>query len=215
MNALPVIEERPFVVEADGAVVARGTCSPDALGALATGRLLTDGLLAERTVTAVEVADADDGLTLRVILGPHRSAAGRAPMTTATPIPLDSLPALFRELFRVGDERHPQGGVHVVALTNGAALLHAVTDVGRHNAVDKVLGAALLDGTDVSRLGLVLSARVSGEIARKAAIAGVGWIASRSVPTSLAVARAGAAGLTIIGRAASRDPLVWQPAAGA
>lgn len=214
MNALPVIEERPFVVEADGAVVARGTCSPDALGALAVGRLLTDGLLAERTVTAVEVADAADGLTLRVTLQPHRSAAGRPPMT-APPIPLDSLPALFRDLFRVGDERHPQGGVHVVALTNGAALLHAETDVGRHNAVDKVLGAALLDGTDVSRLGLVLSARVSGEIARKAAIAGVAWIASRSVPTSLAVVRAGVAGLTIIGRAASRDPLVWHPVTGA
>lgn len=215
MNALPVIEERPFVVEADGAVVARGTCSPDALGALAAGRLLTDGLLAERTVTAVDVADAAEGLTLRVTLRPDRSPAGRTPMTTATPIPLDSFPAIFRELFRVGDERHPQGGVHVVALTNGAALLHAETDVGRHNAVDKVLGAALLERTDVSRLGLVLSARVSGEIARKAAIAGVGWIASRSVPTSLAVARAGAAGLTIIGRAASRDPLVWHPVAGA
>lgn len=211
MNALPVIEERPFVVEADGAVVARGTCSPDGLGALAAGRLLTDGLLAERTVTAVDVADAAEGLTLRVTLRPDRSAAGRTPVTTATPIPLDSFPAIFRELFRVGDERHPQGGVHVVALTNGAALLHAETDVGRHNAVDKVLGAALLDRTDVSRLGLVLSARVSGEIARKAAAARVAWIASRSLPTTLALAHAADAGIAIVARAPSKSAVVWHP----
>ncbi|MGH7445399.1 MAG: formate dehydrogenase accessory sulfurtransferase FdhD, partial [Longimicrobiales bacterium] len=71
-------------------------------------------------------------------------------------------------------------------------------------------GALLID-TDMSALGLVLSARVSGEIARKATAAGVAWIATRSVPTTLALDIAQSAGIAIVARAPSRDAFVWHP----
>jgi formate dehydrogenase accessory protein FdhD len=84
-----------------------------------------------------------------------------------------------------------------------------VHDVSRHNAVDKTLGGALMAGTPPDPLGLVLTGRITGEIALKAARAGVSWIASRSIATTLAVALAERAGLSMIGRAVSGAPVLY------
>jgi FdhD protein len=81
--------------------------------------------------------------------------------------------------------------------------------VGRHNGVDKAIGAALLAGADLGALGLLTTARISGEIAEKAARAGVAWVASRSVPTTLAVELAATAGLPLVARAGSPDARVF------
>ncbi|MEX0893703.1 MAG: formate dehydrogenase accessory sulfurtransferase FdhD [Gemmatimonadota bacterium] len=131
-------------------------------------------------------------------------AAGRLPTRErALPLPSpDALRDLFRALFADTDARHPGGGVHAAALTDGAGLLLQVEDVGRHNAVDRAVGRIHLDGLDAGGLGLVLSSRVSGEAALKAARAGVAWVASRSAATTLAAALAAAAGLPLVARAA-------------
>jgi FdhD protein len=81
--------------------------------------------------------------------------------------------------------------------------------VGRHNGADKAIGGALLAGSALRGLGLMTSARISGEIAEKAARAGLAWVASRSVPTTMAVEIASAAGIPLIARAAARDARVF------
>ncbi len=88
------------------------------------------------------------------------------------------------------------GGLHAAALanTNGEVLI-VREDVGRHNAVDKVVGRALLD--DVRADVLVVSGRAGFEIVQKAAMAGVSIIASVSAPTSLSVEAAKEAGITL------------------
>jgi FdhD protein len=214
MSKGQVVEEQRFSLFANGAVVACGTCSPDGLHALAAGRLLAEGLLEDQCIAAIDVDERAAELLLAADLRPAAVSLHPPhphPRRKPPAPPLDELPDLFRELFRRGDERHPEGGVHVVALCDGLHLLHVHTDVGRHNAVDKALGSALLDDADFSRLGLVLSARVSGEIARKAAVAGVAWIASRSLPTTLALEYAAQAGIAIVARAPSSAAVVWQP----
>ncbi len=123
--------------------------------------------------------------------------------------PLDRFPELFRELFDRSPSRETTGGHHTTALARDRRLVHVHEEIGRHNAVDKVIGAAFLAGDPLERLGLVTTARISGEIAEKAARAGLAWIASRSVPTTLAVAIARTAGLPIVARAAGRDPAVF------
>jgi FdhD protein len=95
---------------------------------------------------------------------------------------------------------HATGGLHAAALFDRAGNLIVVReDVGRHNAVDKVLGRLLLDRGDAAKLGLLVSGRIAFEIAQKALSARVGLIAGISAPTSLAVDLARTSGQTLIG----------------
>ena len=73
-------------------------------------------------------------------------------------------------------------------------------DIGRHNAVDKVVGRLLLDGAlPAGDLGLYVSGRASFEIVQKAWAAGIGTVVAVSAPSSLAVAAARLAGMTLCG----------------
>ncbi len=102
------------------------------------------------------------------------------------------------------------GGLHAAALfdTSGR-LLAAREDVGRHNAVDKVLGQRILAGERPDDLILLVTGRISGELAFKAARARISVVATPSVPSTIAVEIAQAAGMVLVGRAVSGAPQVW------
>ena len=115
-----------------------------------------------------------------------------------SPALLAGLPAVLRDRQTVFDRT---GGLHAAALFDGSgALLDVREDVGRHNAVDKVIGRALLDGRlPLSQQILFVSGRGAFEIVQKALVAGVPVVASVSAPSSLAVELAREYGLTLIG----------------
>ena len=96
------------------------------------------------------------------------------------------------------------GGVHSAALhfKSGNGLFFE--DIGRHNAVDKVIGAALMENLPLNQGALLTSGRISTEIALKAIRAGVPFVISRSGPTSMSLAVAQKANMTLVGFARGR-----------
>jgi FdhD protein len=189
---------------------------------LAAGFLFTEGILTARAdVVAIESKENSVALTLAdgVEVGLARNfyttsscgvcgkasiealhAAGCAmlPQVTVAREVIHSLPEKLRSAQAVFDHT---GGLHGAALFDTAGNLEMVReDVGRHNAVDKLIGAAFLDQRlPLSHRILMLSGRASFELVQKAAMAGIPVVAAVGAPSSLAVETARRFGMTLLG----------------
>ena len=226
------VEEVPVAIEVDGRREALLRATPEALRELTAGHLWVRGRirsaadLAAVDVEAAHGVESVRGAVVRVTLAegapapdpthpgtlehvlPCPACAETLSSGRGTPPSAERFASLLEALYAGARRYADTGGVHAAALSDGERLLFPYEDVGRHNAVDKALGGALLAGAPLPRLGLVLSARISGEIAFKAARTGLAWIASRSLPTTLAVSVAERAGLPLVGRA-GRTPTLF------
>jgi FdhD protein len=134
------------------------------------------------------------GLAALQVRMPGRLPAG----PEVAPEVIAALPARLREAQGLFEET---GGLHAAALFDAAGnLLGLREDVGRHNALDKLLGRAFLDGRIPLHDHIVLvSGRTSYEILQKCAVAGVPLVCAISAPSSLAVELAEAFGITLVG----------------
>ncbi|HVL67684.1 MAG TPA: formate dehydrogenase accessory sulfurtransferase FdhD [Vicinamibacterales bacterium] len=149
-------------------------------------------------------ANTSCGICGRVTIEALQTRAAPLPMTCELEAgAAQGLPDVLRGRQSAFDQT---GGLHAAALVGpDGDCLAAAEDVGRHNAVDKVLGRMLLEER-LPLLGcaLVVSGRVSYEIVQKAWLGGVEVICAVSAPSSLAIDLALAAGITLIGFARDR-----------
>jgi len=224
------VEETPVWLELNGQPVVTWMCTPDQLEELAIGWLFGEGYIGTADDVTLRPCATDLGFWAQI--EPARLAAVQAerrrpvlasgcgavstfladPASVASqplrgsPPGVEPLRALFKELFQQGERYRDSGGIHAAALTDGTGLLAHAEDIGRHNAVDKVLGAAVLAQRRIEGFGLLVTGRISAELAFKAARAGLAWVATPSVPSTLAVEIARRSGMVLVGRAVSGTP---------
>jgi FdhD protein len=237
-----LIVEEPMTIQLDGTTVATTMRTPGNDFELAVGFCHTEGLLAGSPVdgirycgtgsavaTEFNVVTVDTGgrapeATPR--LGPTTSSCGwcgsdqlddlverLSPLPDGDRVGLDVLadvPARVREHQQLFADTGAVHGAAVFDRTGDVRLIRE--DVGRHNAVDKVVGALLLEGSlPAGELGLFVSGRASVEMVQKAWSAGFGAMVAVSAPTALAVRAARRANLTLAGFATGDRLNIYAP----
>lgn len=222
--------EEPMEIRIDGTAVAVVMRTPGHDADLALGFALTEGIISDpswlagidelgdgrwelRTTDDVAVdasrfqrnfyATSSCGVCGKASIDAIRVAGVRPPPgPVITPDVVRSLPerlAHEQELFSL------TGGLHAAALFDETGRFLVVReDIGRHNAVDKVIGDVAGRTWPFPELGLVVSGRISFEITQKAAVAGIGLVCGVSASSSLAVDLADEFGMTVVGFV--RDP---------
>lgn len=220
------VPEVPVALEFNGLAYAVMMATPTDLEDFALGFALTEGLARKPSdLSDIDVAEVEKGwivraqltglgidqLTERVRARVAESSCGLCGIenldAVARPLPrvadhatLDDA-AIFRAL---GELRRHQplgkatGAAHAAAFASvEGKILHAREDVGRHNAMDKLVGALARAGQDAAEGFILSTARCSYEIVEKAVRAGATRLVTISLPTSMAVERATAAGLSL------------------
>ena len=183
-------------------------CSGTDLEYLAVGHLVSEGIiLSRKEVARVEI---DEGtMTVNVVTVPESDVISRLfrvrtlvsgcagsggaecgePLERgAVAIDPEVILASVKEFLGLSKNYRSTHGVHSAALYDTRGALRAFYDeIGRHNAVDKLLGRASADGIDPGGVMLLSTGRISSEIVTKAAVARIPAIVTRAAPTSLAV----------------------------
>ena len=212
----PQVEESEISLFAGDELVQVFLCTPEALKELAVGHLYCRGLIASAgEVSGIEIPDlcSMDGQKVQVHLSKDAANNMQAPALFKIPA-LRDLKSQADRIRDLAGKYRIHGGVHCAVLSDGREIVALYEDVGRHNALDKAIGAALLEGKDPSQLIYFASGRINSEIAEKAAVCGFPLIVSRSIATTRACRIVQKTGCRIIGRIESDSPIMYTASVG-
>jgi FdhD protein len=224
MRVVP--EEIPVAITYDRATYAVMMATPLDLRDFAIGFTMSEGIVARKDdITSIEMVTVEQGIECRMTLenaAQDRVAARRRRIAgpvgcglcgieslteAARPIPrvtsalsigAEAIMQAMREMPRLQELNRETHGVHAAAFLDsrdGALILRE--DVGRHNALDKLIGALACAGIPGGRGTVLLTSRVSIELIQKSAMLGAPVLVAVSVPTAHALRAAEAAGITL------------------
>jgi FdhD protein len=212
--------------------------TPANLEDFATGFTLSEGLVAHAgEIRSVEIERGQDAIDVRVgisaerfssLLEKRRNLTGRtgcglcgaetleqairpAPrLRGGATLPVDELHAALADI----QQRQPinalTGSVHAAAwIEPGRGITCVREDVGRHNALDKTIGALVRAGQDFTTGCMLITSRASYEMVQKAATVGVSFVVAVSAPTALAIRVAEESGVTLVGFARREQHVVY------
>lgn len=210
-----VIEEVPIALFVNGRHAMTAMMSPVMLEEFVTGYLFTEQII--KSVDEIESIRIEKNRlsvitkNLFKVLGPKKTILSGCGGATSY-IDTEKLPKINSDYQvspqQIGNsakavlnsELHKTtGGIHIVALIDGEKILAVSEDIGRHNALDRVIGYGLRNRIDLSRTYVIVSGRISSEMTRKCLVANIPVIVSRGATTTLAVGIAEKTGLTVVG----------------
>ena len=224
-GAIPVEEsvavEEPLEIHINGSPWVTTMRTPGQDDALAIGLLYTEGILSNSSeVTTIELEEnviiiqgdlSAEGHTRGFVRSSSCGVCGSASLESVLArnppkIPADGFSLQFGDIEQLIEKLNSSqsffqttGGMHAVALFDQSLeLVNLSEDVGRHNAMDKIIGQSI-DKLPLSRFGFLLSGRVSFEMVQKAVMVGSPCIIAIGAPTSLAIQLARQHGMTLIG----------------
>ena len=219
-----VVNETPLTIMLNKQELATIVCSPYAQKELVVGFLAGEGLIKKysditdyfhrekQEVVWVETEDSDKAK--ENIMGRNfGSCCGKSrptlyfrndseqlrPLYGNARFSASELQELIRQLDDGSDTFRMTGGVHSAALADNERILIKYEDIGRHNALDRVLGHTIINGIATEDKAVLLSGRISSEMLIKAARIGTPVIVSRSAPTGLAIDLAEELNITTVG----------------
>lgn len=221
-----VVCEQPITIYLNEKELVTLLCTPVNLDCLALGFLRAEGYItAGKDVKDLQVDLQRNEVSVSLEIGPEGAsaetndrcrtiAAGPGGATTSLNA-RDSLPpGPASDNFRIGSSRilelmqqmqkralvfRQTGGVHSASLCDRERILFFCEDIGRHNAIDKIVGESILHGVDIRDKILLTSGRLSAEMMLKVARLEVPLVVSRSAPTTLGIEIAERASITMIG----------------
>ncbi|MFA5853141.1 MAG: formate dehydrogenase accessory sulfurtransferase FdhD [Spirochaetales bacterium] len=239
VSAFPLAPESPVALFVDGVQLAVLMCTPYDIDELAIGHLFSRGIIASRgDLSALSICPDMRSVKITTMAGAGRSAVPEGLIQSACgaadpgasgvaaappaaisdallpPIALEQLTAWAKDMFAAAELYRKTGGLHVAALAcrakaDQAGYFVVREDVGRHNAVDKVLGRGFLDQIDLFRSVILTSGRIAADMIHKATAVGVPILVTRSIPTTEAYRIAIESGITLVGRIGSAAPIVY------
>ena len=154
-------------------------------------KILAEKLQGKRTITA----GCGKGTMFYNVLDSFKSKKIESPLE----IKIDEIKALVREFNHKSELFLSTGGVHSCGLCTKNDIIFFAEDIGRHNALDKILGSAIIEGIDFEDKLVITSGRISSEMLIKIAKRGIPLIISRSAPTSLAIELAKELNIAVLG----------------
>lgn len=219
-----VVVEYPLTLYLDGTEWVTLMCSPDSLEHLAYGFLKSEGVI--KGIEDIERVSIDaekghgwiilknsnplviqlhgkrtltSGCAKGVTFSKALDAVTLLPCQSSFRVRFDRLASLMVDFNGASKVFRATGGVHSCAVCSASEILMLKEDIGRHNAVDKLIGEALVHGVALDDKMLLTSGRISSEILIKSARAGFPIVASRSAPTDMALREAEKLGITVVG----------------
>jgi FdhD protein len=230
--------EVPVALEYNGISHAVMLASPEHLGDFALGFSLSEGILADPSeLFSCDVSAHEQGIRIEMRISASRFMAlkeKRRNLTGRTgcglcgaetlqqairyPLPVHSEVKFSAKAIHGGMKlmqaqqrmQHDSGATHAAGWLDAGGEMRLVReDVGRHNALDKLIGALARERADFSGGAALITSRASYEMVQKAATVGIGFIAAISAPTSLAIQLAEQTGVTLIGFVRAQNHVVY------
>jgi FdhD protein len=207
--------EKRLTISLSGEELISLYCTPSMITELLTGFFFTQGLLQDKLspgdiditygneigVNILNTAAIPErGMLIRHLGGTSIEEKREFKKVTDNfSLPARAFKTIFAEFQKKSELFRLTGCFHSAAISDGENILAFAEDIGRHNAVDKVIGSCILNKIPFAGTLLLVSCRVSSEIVSKCLSCGIPVLASVAAPTDLAADMAGKYGITLVG----------------